>query len=142
MKVRIQGISYWIGLYELALMDKDMQVRFGLKMVLECWNREFFKKILMIRSSLAPKWPILAPFCGMDHQKSIFLLILALFLSEAVEASRCHFFENLWMKLKCPLLLKPLATIVQENFQSVYPSEPFRIIHTTMKHPVVCRYML
>ena len=58
----------------------------------------------------------------------IFLLILALFLSEAVEASRCHFFENWWMKLKCPLLLKPLATIVQQNYQSFSPSEPFRII--------------
>ena len=72
----------------------------------------------------------------MDHQKSNFSLILALFLSEAVEASRCHFFENWWMKLKCPLLLKPLATIVQENSQSFYPSEPFRIIHFTMRHPV------
>ena len=56
------------------------------------------------------------------------------FLSEAVEASRCYFFENLWMKLKSPLLLKPRATIVQENFQSFYPSEPFRVSHFTMRH--------
>ena len=90
----------------------------------------------MVGSSLAPKWPILVPFCGMDHQKSNFSLILALFLSEAVEASRCQFFENWWMKLKCPLLLKPPATIVQENSQSFYPSEPFRIYHFTMRHPV------
>ena len=41
------------------------------------------------------------------------------------------------MKLKCPLLLKPLATIVQENSQSFYPSEPFRISHVTMRHPVI-----
>ena len=54
----------------------------------------------------------------------------------SVEASWCYFFENWWMKLKCPLLLKPLATIVQENSQSFYPSEPFRIIHFTMRHPV------
>ena len=92
----------------------------------------------MVGSSLAPKWPILVPFCGMDHQKSNFSLILALFLLEAVEASRCYFFENWWMKLKCPLLLKPLATIVQENSQSFYPSEPFRISHFTMRHPVLC----
>ena len=92
--------------------------------------------IVMVGSSLAPKWPILVPFCGMDHQKSNFLLILALFLLEAVEASRCPFFENWWMKLKCPLLLKPLANLVQENSQSFYPSEPFRIIHFTMRHPV------
>ena len=54
---------------------------------------------------------------------------MAPFNLEAVEASLCYFFENWWMKLKCPLLLKPLATIVQENSQSFYPSEPFRIIH-------------
>ena len=29
----------------------------------------------MVWSSLAPKWPILVPFCGMDHQKSNFSLI-------------------------------------------------------------------
>ena len=90
----------------------------------------------MVGSSLAPKWPMLVPFCGMDHQKSKFSLILALFLSEAVEANWCHFFENWWMKLKCPLLLKPQATIFQENSQSFYPSEPFRISHFTMRHPV------
>ena len=54
----------------------------------------------MIGSSLAPKWPILASFCEMDHQKSKFLLILAPFLSEAAEDSRCYFFENWFMKLK------------------------------------------
>ena len=32
----IQGVSLRNGLYELALTDKDMQVRFGLKMILEC----------------------------------------------------------------------------------------------------------
>ena len=31
--------------------------------------------VLMVGSSLAPKWPIWAPFCGMDHQKSNFSLI-------------------------------------------------------------------
>ena len=41
------------------------------------------------------------------------------------------------MKLKCPLLLKPLATIVQENYQPFYPSEPFRITHFKMGHPVI-----
>jgi hypothetical protein len=57
-------------------------------------------------------------------------------LSEAVEASQCYFFENWWTKLKCPLFLKPLTTVVQENYQPFYPSEPFRIIHFTMRHPV------
>ena len=57
----------------------------------------------------------------------------------ALRGRRSYIFENWLMKLKCPLLLKPLATIVQENSQSFYPSEPFRIIHFTMRHPV-CMY--
>jgi hypothetical protein len=40
---------------------------------------------LMFLSTLAPKWPILVPQCGMDHQKFPFLLILATFLLKAVE---------------------------------------------------------
>ena len=41
------------------------------------------------------------------------------------------------MKLnKCPNLLKPLATIIQENYQRLYPSEPFRITRFQMRHPV------
>ena len=69
----------------------------------------------MVGSSLAPKWPILVLFCGIDHQKSNFSLISAPFLSGAVEASGCYFFENWLMKLKCPLLLKQLGTIIQKN---------------------------
>ena len=74
----------------------------------------------MVRWSLAPKWPILVHFCGMDHQKSNFLLILAPFLSEAVEDSRCYFFENWFMKLKIYNLLKPLGTITQLNYWYIY----------------------
>ena len=40
------------------------------------------------------------------------------------------------MKLKCPNLLKPLSIIFQENYQLFYPSEPFRILHFQMRHPV------
>ena len=58
------------------------------------------------------------------------------FLSEAVEASWCYFFKNWLMKLKCPNLLKPLDTIIQENCRSFYPSETFRIPRFNMKHPV------
>ena len=39
--------------------------------------------------------------------------ILALFLSEAAEASHCHSFENWLMKHKFPTLLNPLWTIIQ-----------------------------
>ena len=61
---------------------------------------------------------------------------LAPFLSEAVEASPCYFFQIKLMKLKCPNLLKPLDTIIQENYQPFYPSEPFRILRFQMRHPV------
>ena len=90
----------------------------------------------MVQWSLAPKWPILVHFCGMDHQKSNFLLILAPFLSEAVEDSRCYFFENWFMKLKIYYLLKPLGTITQQNYWFFYPSELIHFAIFTMRHPV------
>ena len=62
---------------------------------------------------------------------------LAPFLSEAVEASGCYFFQNWLMKLKIPNYLKPLDTIIQENYQLFYPSEPFRITRFKMRHPVI-----
>ena len=63
--------------------------------------------------------------------------ILAPFLLEAAEASRYKFFENRWKKLKCPNLLKPLGTIIQQNYWSFYPSEPFSFVHFNMIHPVL-----
>ena len=58
------------------------------------------------------------------------------FMLEAVEASRWHFFENWLMKLKFPHLLKPLATIIQQNHWFFYPSGPFSYDHFNMIHPV------
>ena len=49
-------------------------------------------------------------FFGFNHEISHH--ILAPFLSEAVEASQCHFFGNWLMKHKCPKLLKPQGTII------------------------------
>ena len=82
--------------------------------------------VLMVGSSLEPKMPILAPFCGMDHQRSNSSLISDTFLLEAVQASRCYF----------PHLLKPLGTLIQENYSSFYPFGPFRIPRFNMRHPV------
>ena len=62
--------------------------------------------------------------------------ILAPIKLEAVEASLCQFFEKRWMKLKFPTLLKPLGTIIQQNYWPFYPSEPFSFIHFNMIHPV------
>ena len=50
-------------------------------------------------------------FLWYNHEISYW--ILAPFLSEAVEASWCQFFENWLMKPKCTNLLKPLGTINQ-----------------------------
>ena len=56
IKVVIQGVSLRNGLYELALTDKDMQVRFGLKMILECWDREFLGTTTIFKKSNI-SWP-------------------------------------------------------------------------------------
>ena len=40
------------------------------------------------------------------------------------------------MKLKFPHLLKPLGTIIQQNYWFFYPSEPFSYDHFNMIHPV------
>ena len=57
-------------------------------------------------------------------------------MSEAVEASLCYFFENWLMKHKSPNLLKPLGTIIYQNYQFYYPSEPFSFHHFNVRHPV------
>ena len=46
------------------------------------------------------------------------------------------FFENWLMKHKCPTLLKPLATVIRQNYRSFYPSESFTFTRYTMRHPV------
>ena len=75
----VQGISLWTGLYELALTDRNMQVKSCLKMVLEVWDWGFLKCTYLVfkkvTSFLAPKWPILSLFCRIIHQRSKFLLI-------------------------------------------------------------------
>ena len=88
----------------------------------------------MVWSSLTSKWPIPVPFCGMNHQKSSFLLI-----SDTFSVRGCwgqlmsFFFQNWLMKHKSAILLKPLGTIIKENYWSFYPWEPFRIIPFNMK---------
>ena len=54
--------------------------------------------------SLFVEWIIKSP---------VFHLYLIHFLPEAVEASRCHFFKNWSLKLKFPIPLNPLWTIIQ-----------------------------
>ena len=52
----LQGVSFWNGLYKLALTDKNMQVKLGLKMVLECWDREFLGTTIIFQKS-GIGWP-------------------------------------------------------------------------------------
>ena len=49
---------------------------------------------------------------------------LATFLFEAVKASIFYFFLNWLIKLKCPNLLNTLGTMIQDDYQSFYLSEP------------------
>ena len=69
-------------------------------------------------------------------KKPKFSLISERFLSEAVEASWCYFFENWRMNLKYTNLLKPLSTIVHYNYQSLYLSEPSYFALFNVRHPV------
>ena len=100
--------------------DFTLQPRWPLQPQQPLWPQwplqpHFIKKllILMILSPLAPTWPIMVSFSGLDHKKSKFSLISEPFLSEAVEASQCYFFENWLMKLKFPNLMNLLGTINQ-----------------------------
>ena len=74
----------------------------------------------------------------------IFHWYLTLFLSEAVEASRCNFFENWLKKHKIYYLLKPLGTINQYNYWSFYPSELIYFALFVMRHLVesICKLSL
>ena len=71
-----------------------------------------FKINLMIGSSLAPKWPILAPFCGMDHQNSILYWYMIPFLYFLLLRPASVSFLNILKKLKFPNLLKPQGTLI------------------------------
>ena len=100
----------------------------------------FIKKITDPNGSmiLGTKMTNTGPFLLNGSSKiHFFLLILASFLSEAVENSECYFFENWFMKIKIYNLLKPLGTIIQQNYWSFYPpSELIYFIFFTMRHPV------
>ena len=52
----LQGISNWNGTYELALTDKNIQVKIGLNMDLECWDREFLDTTTIFQKHLI-SWP-------------------------------------------------------------------------------------
>ena len=61
----LQGISYWNVKSDLGLTGRNMQDRFGLKVVLEFWDREIFVitasfyEMLTLSASIGPDWEIL-----------------------------------------------------------------------------------
>ena len=55
-----------------------------------------------------------------------------------VEDSRCYFFENWLMKLKFPNLLKPLGTIIKQNYWSFYHSELFYFAFFNTQKRTMC----
>jgi hypothetical protein len=61
---------------------------------------------------------------------------LAIFLSEAVEASRRYFFGNKLIKLKCPHLLKVLLTFFNLGCQPFLVIWDFKVCHIELEHPV------
>ena len=77
--------------------------------------------------------PILAPFCGINQEKSKFSLTSGII---SFEARIWNFLKKWLVKLKCPDFLKPIGTLIQENYWPFYPSEPFRIPRFNMRHPV------
>ena len=65
-----------------------------------------------------------------------FYWYLAIFLSEAVEASRRYFFENKLIKLKCPHLLKVLLPFIKLGIQLLLVIWDFKVCHIELEHPV------
>ena len=67
-----------------------------------------------------------------------FLLLQILFL---LEASRYYFFENWLMKIKCPLLMKPLGTIIQKNISVLLPLKVIQFYSFNYKTPCMFRFI-
>ena len=50
----------------------SIMLNFSTFSVRGCWGQSM---LLFWKMVVVPKWPILIPFCGLDHQKSKFLLV-------------------------------------------------------------------
>ena len=63
----IQGISHWTVLYELALTDKNVQVKSCLKVVLESWDDKFLTESRMSMKNLDFWWFIQPKGASISH---------------------------------------------------------------------------
>ena len=91
--------------------------------------------ILMIGSPLAPKWPILAPFCGMDLKKSNFSLLLGTLSVGSSWGQLMLLFKKMVVVAKIPYLSTP-EPIHNVQFNMRYP------LHTKLLEGFICTFSL
>ena len=96
---------------------------------------------LMVLSSLAPKWPMLVPFCGIDYQRCNFYYYLIPFCWRLLRlAYATTYLENLLQISKCHKLKHLKNTWHLWNYKSWYLPEPIYFIHFNVRHPVISRH--
>ena len=85
----------------------------------------------MIGSFLAPKWPIMVLFCGMDHQKSNFSLI-----SDTLSVRGCWGQPMLlfWKLVDETQMVKPLEPTIHHNSKKYLILLPLRAIYFRSFH--------
>ena len=87
--------------------------------------------ILMVGSFLAPKWPILVPFCGIDHQKSNFSQI-----SDTFSVGGCWGQPMLlfWKVVDETQMVKPPEPTIHHNSEKYLILLPLRAIYFRSFH--------
>ena len=85
----------------------------------------------MVGSFLAPKWPIMVPFCGMDHQKSNFSLI-----SDTLSVGGCWGQPMLlfWKLVDETQMVKPPEPTSHHNSRKYLILLPLRAIYFRSLH--------
>ena len=91
----------------------------------------------MVSSSLAPKWPISVPFCGMDHQKSHFSLISDTLSVRGCWGQPMSFFWKLVDETQMSNPREPTMRHYQIKLLILLPPETFTLDHSQMRHPVL-----
>ena len=101
---------------------------------------------LIVWSSLAPKWPILVIFCGMDHQKSNFSLIYGTLSDGGCWGQPLLFFQNLVDETQMPkpqkytdtfILTKKLFLVGLRGLQSISNPVERPCIKMAPKHKLI-----
>ena len=93
--------------------------------------------ILMVRSSLPPKWSKPVPFSGMDHQKSIFYWYLVLFSFGGCWGQPMLLFWKLVDETQMSHPPEPTRHHKSSKSLIFLPSKPFSFVHFNMINPVL-----